>query len=87
MRHDSQSGLVKGDYKNHPNSVVKNNHSTGQKRLVFKAADPLIVKLFNLAKPFTRVPNIRNVIKVNKGVTWSVFNQAVFKYFTVDGNT
>ena len=39
MRHDSRSGLVKGDYKKHSNSVMMHNRITGEKISVFKTAD------------------------------------------------
>lgn len=40
LRHDSRAGIVKGDYKTHPNTVVEENHTTGEKKALFKTADP-----------------------------------------------
>ncbi|MDZ4677906.1 MAG: Fic family protein [Oligoflexia bacterium] len=40
LRHYSKPGIVKGGYKNHPNSVVEENHSTGHKKTIFKTAAP-----------------------------------------------
>lgn len=40
LMHCSKPGIVKGDYKNHPNSVVEENHNTGEKKMIFKTADP-----------------------------------------------
>ncbi len=40
LRSYSKPVLVKGDYKNHPNSVIEENHNTGEKKTVFKTADP-----------------------------------------------
>lgn len=40
LRHDSRSGINKGHYKDKPNSVVAENHLTGEKRSVFTTADP-----------------------------------------------
>jgi Fic family protein len=40
LRHYSKPGIVKGDYKVHPNTVVEENHQTGEKKIVFKTADP-----------------------------------------------
>jgi Fic family protein len=39
LRHYSKPGLIKGNYKHHPNSVVEENHRTGSKKNVFKTAD------------------------------------------------
>lgn len=40
LRHFTQSGVPKGAYKDKPNSVVEENHITGEKRTIFKTADP-----------------------------------------------
>ncbi len=40
LRHYSKAGIKKGDYKDKPNSVVEENHNTGEKRSIFKTADP-----------------------------------------------
>lgn len=40
LRHYSKLGIVKGDYKQHPNSVVEENHNTGKKKTIFKTANP-----------------------------------------------
>ncbi|MCK4676460.1 MAG: Fic family protein, partial [Gammaproteobacteria bacterium] len=36
----SKPGVKKGDYKDKPNSVVEENHDTGEKKSIFKTADP-----------------------------------------------
>ena len=38
MRYDSRPGLVKGGYKENPNSVAMRDHDTGEKRVVFQTA-------------------------------------------------
>jgi len=43
LRHDSRPGMKKGDYKDRPNSVIAENHATGEKRSIFKTADPGII--------------------------------------------
>lgn len=43
LRHYSKPGMKKGDYKDKPNSVIKENHDTGEKRSIFKTADPGII--------------------------------------------
>jgi Fic family protein len=43
LRHYSKPGIVKGDYKHHHNSVVEENHKTGEKKSIFKTADPGVV--------------------------------------------
>lgn len=43
LRHYSKPGIVKGEYKHHPNSVVEENHKTGEKKSIFKTADPGVV--------------------------------------------
>lgn len=40
LRHYSVSGIPKGAYKDKPNSVIEENHYTGEERMVFKTADP-----------------------------------------------
>ena len=40
LRHYSKPGIRKGAYKDKPNSVVEENHDTGEKKSVFKTADP-----------------------------------------------
>ena len=40
LRHYSKPGVKKGDYKDKPNSVVEENHDTGEKKSIFKTADP-----------------------------------------------
>jgi Fic family protein len=42
LRHYSRPGIVKGDYKDHSNSVVEKNHETGDKKTIFKTADPSV---------------------------------------------
>jgi len=40
LRHYSKPGIRKGAYKDKPNSVVEENHDTGEKKSIFKTADP-----------------------------------------------
>ncbi len=40
LQHYSKVGINKGVYKNKPNSVVEENHDIGEKRSIFKTADP-----------------------------------------------
>jgi len=40
LRHYSKPGIAKGVYKDKPNSVVEENHDAGEKRMIFKTADP-----------------------------------------------
>lgn len=40
LRHYSKTGIIKGEYKTHPNSVIEENHRTGSKKTIFKTADP-----------------------------------------------
>jgi len=40
LRHYSKPGIRKGAYKDKPNSVVEENHDTGEKKSTFKTADP-----------------------------------------------
>ncbi len=40
LRYDPRPGIKKGDYKDQPNSVIEENHDTGEKRIVFQTADP-----------------------------------------------
>ena len=40
LRHYSQPGIKKGDYKDKQNSVVEKDHDTGTRRTVFKTANP-----------------------------------------------
>ena len=43
LRHYSKPGIRKGAYKDKPNSVVEENHDTGEKKNIFKTADPGII--------------------------------------------
>jgi Fic family protein len=43
LRHYSKPGIRKGAYKDKPNSVVEENHDTGEKKNIFKTAAPGIV--------------------------------------------
>jgi Fic family protein len=40
LRYYTMPGMKKGDYKDKPNSVVQENHATGEKKSIFKTADP-----------------------------------------------
>lgn len=40
LRHYSKTGIVIGAYKDKPNSVVEENHDTGEKKNLFKTANP-----------------------------------------------
>ena len=40
LRHYSKPGIRKGAYKDKANSVVEENHDTGEKKSIFKTADP-----------------------------------------------
>ena len=40
LRHYSKAGIIKGTYKEHSNSVVEENHETGERKSIFKTADP-----------------------------------------------
>lgn len=43
LRFYSKPGIIKGEYKKSPNSVVEKNHNTDKTRTIFKTADPGIV--------------------------------------------
>ena len=43
LRFYTKSGIKKGQYKDHPNSVVKENQQTKEKTYVFKTADPGVI--------------------------------------------
>jgi len=43
LRHDTVPGMKKGEYKDKPNSVVEENHDTGERKNIFKTADPGII--------------------------------------------
>lgn len=43
LRHYSKVGMIKGEYKKSPNSVVEKNHETKEKRVVFQTADPGLI--------------------------------------------
>ena len=40
LRHYSKQGLIKGNYKKRSNSVIEENAETGQRKVVFKTANP-----------------------------------------------
>ncbi len=40
LRHYSKVGIIKGAYKDHSNSVIEENHQTGEKKSIFKTASP-----------------------------------------------
>ena len=40
LRHYSKPGIIRGDYKKQPNSVIEYNHETKEKKTIFKTADP-----------------------------------------------
>jgi len=43
LRHHTAPGIKKGEYKDKPNSVVEENHDMGEKKSIFKTADPGII--------------------------------------------
>ena len=60
LRHYSKPGLVKGAYKDHPNSVIEENHHTSEKKVIFKTADPGIeseMAMRNLVKWYNETIN------------------------------
>lgn len=43
LRHTTKPGIIKGGYKVSPNSVVEENHETGERKNILKTADPGII--------------------------------------------
>ena len=43
LRHYTKPGIIIGEYKDKPNSVVEENHETGERKSIFKTADPGII--------------------------------------------
>jgi len=86
LRHFSKPGTIKGNYKTGPNSVVETNHETGEKRTVFKTADPGMVTqtaMTDLAKWY-------NEAAIEEPWTIPVLCEFVYRFLAVhpfqDGN-